>query len=148
MPVVVDTSVAIKWVVTEDYTENAQALLAYFQRRNDPIYVPSLFLYEAANVLYSFVRERLFSVQECNQAIQDLFKLVYPVQPDTRMTVRAVVIADALQTKKTFDAHFLALAERMDCTLWTADSNFRRAVLKRDPTVSTAVESISDYPAQ
>jgi len=117
MPVVVDTSVAIKWVVTEAYTEHAQALLDEHQRRNDPIYVPSLFLYEASNVLYSFVREGLFPVAACQQAIQDIFKLVHPLTTDARLATRAVSIADTLKTKKTFDAHFLALAERMNCTL-------------------------------
>lgn len=58
MPRVVDTSVALKWVVHEDFTNNALALRNDSLRRNDPIYVPPLLMYEATNVLYDFARRR------------------------------------------------------------------------------------------
>ncbi len=146
MPVVVDTSVAIKWVVTEEYTDNAQALLDDYQRRNDPIYVPSLFLYEAANVLYGFVRKNILSMDGCKQAIGDLTKLVHPLVPDTRMMIRALVIADALQIENTYDAQFLALAERTRSTIWTADGRFCRAVHKRVKDLTTSIEMIATFP--
>ncbi len=146
MPVVVDTSVAIKWVVTEQYTGNAQALLSYHQRRNDPVYVPSLFLYEAANVLHSFVRDGILSINECTQAIRDVTRLVMPLTPDTRMIIRAVMIAHMLGTKETYDGHFLALAERTHSTFWTADARFARAVQTRVADLATDVRLIASYP--
>lgn len=46
MPRVLDTSVALKSMVREDFTDNALALRDDSLRRNDPIYVPPLLLYE------------------------------------------------------------------------------------------------------
>ncbi len=146
MPVVVDTSVAIKWLVTEEYTDNAQALLDTHQRRNDPIIVPSLFSYEAANVLYGFVRDGVLAMDDCKQAIHDLSRLVQPLLPDPRMVIRAIAIADALGTGKTYDAHFLALAERTRSTYWTADGRFYRAVRKRIADLATDIELIETFP--
>lgn len=146
MPIVVDTSVAIKWVVTEEFTDNAQALLDNYQRRNDPILVPSLFSYEAANVLYGFVGTGILSIDECKQAIFDLSKLVQPLQPDPRLVVRAVAITHMLGTAKTYDAHFLALAERTRSTYWTPDGRFCRAVRKLVTDLATTVEMIETYP--
>ncbi len=146
MPVVVDTSVAIKWLVTEEHTDNAQALLDDYQRRNDPILVPSLFSYEAANVLYGFVGTGILSMDECKQAIHDLSRLVQPFHPDPRLVIRAVAIAHMLRTEKTYDAHFLALAERTRSTYWTADGRFCRAVRKRVTDLATNVEMIQTFP--
>lgn len=146
MPIVVDTSVAIKWVVTEEYTDNAQALLDDYQRRNDPILVPSLFLYEAPNVLYGFVREGALTMKGCLQAIRDLARLVQPLSPDARMMIRAITIAHALGTKETYDAHFLALAQRTQSVFWTADERFCRAARKRVTDLATTIEMIATYP--
>lgn len=132
--------------MTEEYTDNAQALLDDYQRRNDPIYVPSLFLYEAANVLYSFVRTGILSMDGCQQAISDLARLVHPLLPDPRMMIRALVIADVLQTENTYDAQFLALAERTRSAFWTADGRFCRAVRKRVTDLTTSIEMIETFP--
>jgi predicted nucleic acid-binding protein len=40
---------------------------------------------------------------------------------------RAMELADQLRQDAAYDAHYLALAETLDCELWTADERFYRA---------------------
>ncbi|MDQ6832484.1 MAG: type II toxin-antitoxin system VapC family toxin [Chloroflexota bacterium] len=71
-----DISVALKWVVREDFTDNALALRDDRLRRNDPIHVPPLLLYEATNVLYDVARHRYLTDQQADQAVADIAAVV------------------------------------------------------------------------
>jgi hypothetical protein len=51
MTIIVDPSVALKWVIEEDGSEAAEALL-----RNEPLAAPDLFVVECANVLWAKTR--------------------------------------------------------------------------------------------
>lgn len=50
--VVVDASLALKWVLFEKHTPEAHALLAGWEAGEAVRIVPALFAFEAANVLY------------------------------------------------------------------------------------------------
>ena len=41
---------------------------------------------------------------------------------------RALELASLLQQGAVYDAHYMALAESLDCELWTADRRFHHAV--------------------
>jgi len=43
---------------------------------------------------------------------------------------RALELVDQLQQAAAYDAHYLALAETLNCDLWTADERFYRAVTR------------------
>jgi predicted nucleic acid-binding protein len=55
MPIVIDTSVALKWVLTELYVDRAEAPRDDLLRQKELLIAPSLLLYEASNVLYQYV---------------------------------------------------------------------------------------------
>jgi predicted nucleic acid-binding protein len=116
MPRIVDTSVAIKWVMREDFTDNALALRDDSLRRNDPIYVPPLLMYEATNVLYDFARQGKITEADANQALQEIAAVVTVAQIDLLQLVNAM---------------WLALAFDTGYELWTADRRYERAVSKR-----------------
>ena len=131
MPRVVDTSVALKWVVREDFTDNALALRDDSLRNNDPIYVPPLLMYEATNVLYDFARQRKFTESQAEQAVVDIAAIVTIVRFDTPQLVNAMRIANRANKQDTYDSQFLAFALSMHCELWTADRRYERAIGKR-----------------
>ena len=56
---------------------------------------------------------------------------------------RAIQIANLAGEQHAYDAQFLALAERLQCDLWTADEDFRRAMHRNS---FTQVKTISAYP--
>ncbi len=54
--VVMDTSVALKWVLTEDHSAEANALLAYCANNRIDLIAPVLLRHEAVNVLAKKVK--------------------------------------------------------------------------------------------
>ena len=129
---IIDASVALKWLVEESDSEAALAL----QGRD--LAAPALLRIEAANVLRTLVAR-----QEATrgQAIELLTFLqeapVTIVDPDDALETRALELALDLG-HPIYDCVYLALAERMGRTLVTADKRFLRA-LRDSPHASRAV---------
>jgi predicted nucleic acid-binding protein len=48
---------------------------------------------------------------------------------------RSLALAAELDIASAYDAHYLALAEELDCELWTADSRLYNAVRDRFPRI-------------
>ncbi len=64
MPIVVDTSVALKWVLTEVASANAAALRRDMLHQREEIVAPSLLLSEATNTLYGAGRDGIRAVAQ------------------------------------------------------------------------------------
>ena len=60
---VINASIAIKWVIEEEGTKEALAL------RNQPLAAPDLLIAECANILWKKVRRRKLSGQEAEFAV-------------------------------------------------------------------------------
>ena len=118
---VVDASVALKWVVEEEGSEAALAL------RGRDLAAPSLLRVEAANALRTLAARRAITPA----VALDLFVLLQEapvalVEPDDALERRALEIALDL-AHPVYDCVYLALAERMGRVLVTADGRLLRA---------------------
>lgn len=142
-PIVVDTSLAIKWAITEPDTDRAEALRDDALRRSDPIYAPSLLGYEVTNVLYDLARTGAVTWAEADQVIDDVLAVVRLRVIVPALAKRALEIARAASQTYAYDAQFLALAEAEGCDLWTADVRFQRAMLRHG---FGQVRLVSTYP--
>ena len=123
---VVDTSVALKWVVEEEGSEAALAL------KGRDLAAPSLLRIEAANALRTLAARRAIAPA----AALDLLGLLQEapmalVEPDDALERRALEIALDLG-HPVYDCVYLALAERMERPLITADGRLLRAVRARE----------------
>ncbi len=143
MPVVVDTSLALKWIRTEVYTAEAKALRdAAFQQR-ETIVAPSLLLYEATNTLFGFARDGFMTWTEAEQAIDDVLATVQLQIAPASVAKRALEITRLTSQSYAYDTQFLALAEHLGCDLWTADERFQRAMQRHG---FAQVKAIGTYP--
>lgn len=129
--VVVDTSLAIQWVLDEDDSSKAQALLADWIDRSVVVIAPTLIIFEVANVIHEHAwRRNELTPEEAAQAISDFHRIgiVFDQSSDlhhwTTLSTRAVEIARELNLRAVYDPQFLALAEQEDCEYWTADHRF------------------------
>jgi predicted nucleic acid-binding protein len=115
MPVV-DASVAFKWVVREEGSEAARALVA----AGEPLIAPELVLVEVANAAWKGARRGLVAPGQLAvvaERLPDWLDRIHPVRP---LLPRAVAIARDLD-HPVYDCVYLALAEREAAALVTAD---------------------------
>jgi predicted nucleic acid-binding protein len=142
--VVVDTSIAIKWVLYESDSPTAQALLAEWIDKGMEILAPALLAYEITNSLYQKVRRGEITLESARIAITKTLTtgLEFDFFQDEILSLRAIELAHRYSLPATYDSHYLALAEREDCPLWTADTRMWRAVKDR----LDWVHWMGDYP--
>ena len=145
-PVVVDASVAVKWVLTaEDLTVQAQALLTDSLQAGRALAGPPRLPGEVANALYQRVRSqepsRPLTDDEAWEALTTF--LAIPVQalaPD-QLYQQAFEFARTANLPSLYDSLYVALARLLGAELWTADRRLLAALGSAAPWV----RYIGDY---
>jgi predicted nucleic acid-binding protein len=125
--VVVDASLAFKWLLWEPQSEEAFTLLSSWDRQGIRPAAPHLLPFEVANALHRRVVRRELTVEAAADLIRGLLTSQVDLHETPDLHGRALDLASALKQGAAYDAHYLALAERLDCELWTADERFFRA---------------------
>jgi len=133
--VVVDASIALKWVMLEPDTPVAVALLNEWLTRNVRVVAPTWFACEVANILFRRARRGQFTIDDAQQALAGVLDVVTRIPESPEAAHRAIDIADATARAATYDAMYLALALIMDVEYWTADEIFYNATKGAYPQV-------------
>ena len=119
---VVDASFAVKWILEEEYTAQAISALAEWHSHHTDVFAPTWFLFEITNVLYQRIRRGELTSDEALRLISESRQAgVQLIDYDEVLHARALELAHQFNLNAAYDAHYLALAERIDCELWTAD---------------------------
>lgn len=116
---VVDSSVAIKWLKPQDemHVNEARALLEEHKDGRALLVAPSLLLLEVMNAL----RSHQATAEQMNRAVDLLLGLhIELVEPDAELLKTATGIAVG-HSLTVYDALFAALAASRGCELVTAD---------------------------
>jgi predicted nucleic acid-binding protein len=137
--VVVDASVAVKWVVRETGSERAIALLDH------GLVAPDLLFPECANILWRKVRHRLLTEEEAGIAAQTLEQADLAVVSTRGYLARAVAIAIALD-HPAYDAVYLAVAEAFGLRLATADHRLVRKTEQADTRLRNMLVPLAEIP--
>ncbi|WP_448191148.1 type II toxin-antitoxin system VapC family toxin [Azospirillum sp. sgz301742] len=122
---VVDSSVAIKWMVPEDGSDMAADL-----RRFDLI-APDLLRIECSNVLWRLVNGNALPLDEAFGSLDDLAAGTIRYFPCGELERTALEIAIELR-HPIYDCYYLALAERENAPLVTDDRRLVRAARQHD----------------
>ena len=118
MRLVVDASVAVKWLVSEPLSENARLLLSH---RLD-LHAPDFVLVEFANVIWKKVRRKeLAASPRYVDALSSLNEII-TLHPAADLIERAMQIALEIE-HPVYDCLYLACAEGTESELTTADRN-------------------------
>ncbi len=128
--VIVDTSIAIKWILYEPDSPTAKALLAEWIDNKMVILAPALLAYEITNSLYQKVRRGEITLERARAALTKTLStgLELDFPQDETLSLKAIELASRYNLPATYDAHYLALAELKGCELWTADARMWRTV--------------------
>jgi predicted nucleic acid-binding protein len=119
---VVDASVALKWVLPE---ANSGTALGLVGRRR--LTAPDLLAVETANALWLRVRRRELTAIEARTALVDLLSVPVDYLPDRPLAHAALSLAADLE-HPAYDCVYLALAMDRAGIVVTADRRFAAAV--------------------
>ncbi len=131
MTVVVDASVALKWVLDEPGQAAADALIDL------ELAAPSLWLVEAANALWRRSQRGEISGLEAEERLAELFNAPVTAVAIEEDLPEALRLAQALG-HPVYDCLYLALALRENTHVVTADARFHAAV-QGSPDLAQAV---------
>jgi predicted nucleic acid-binding protein len=131
---VVDASVAITWLLGETNADIAERLFVNARLGLDELIAPEFFVAECGHALFRAERKKLIQPGEARQLLEtlttDLPRLVLTVH----FTSRAGGICQYLK-KSFYDCLYMALAEREQVQLITADTKLVKATQPDYPYV-------------
>jgi predicted nucleic acid-binding protein len=140
--VVLDASVAVKLVLEEAYSQQAEALYQQTLLARQLVVAPPLLRAEVGNAIYQQQRRGTISPEEAEDALQRFLALsIEPQEPDGLYT-HAYALALQLSLPSLYDATYVALAQALGLELWTADERLLNTLGTQAPWV----RSIADYP--
>jgi predicted nucleic acid-binding protein len=126
--VVVDASLALKWIQQEPYSDEASELLENWQQQRRRLTAPSLFAYEATNALGKRVKRGQLTAEVAKERLTSLLENGPALEHDVALNLRALEIMQQFSLPSAYDAHYLALAESRQCECWTADERLWNSV--------------------
>jgi predicted nucleic acid-binding protein len=139
--VCLDASLVLAWLLPPERTPPVTDVWDSLLQRGDQLLGPPLLFIEVTSVL----RERLVQNHITNQEAENAFS-TFQLLPIARawpreLHTKAWEIAKALDQRKAYDAHYLALAEIEGCELWTADRRLYNTVGGRMPSLKLVIAS-------
>lgn len=136
MTLVIDASVALKWVIPEDDSTAAEALL-----RGEPLIAPDFLAIECANVLWTKARRRVMSGADARAGLSLILSAPLRLLPSATYAAAAQAIALDLD-QSVYDSLYLAAALAERAAFVTADAAFAAAAGKH-PLYASAVRTLS-----
>lgn len=142
--VCVDASLAVRWVVPKDYSEQALDLLEEWGTAQTELFAPTHMLYEVNSTLRFLASQGVISAEIGDGAFARLRKLRIRYTLRAEIFPLATKLARELNQPTTYDTVYLALAQLLECDMWTADRKFYNATRLR----ASEVKWIGAYAAR
>jgi predicted nucleic acid-binding protein len=143
LSLVVDASVALKWVLQEPDSHVAEALV----RIEPELLIPDFWLGEATNVLWVQVRRKLLTPDEAREGLALLRALIQPT-PTAGMDLHEVALDIGIAVNhSTYDTLYLAFAIAMGARgVVVSDGSFVRDMRAHpDPALAGMLVPLDDW---
>ncbi|BFL65909.1 Plasmid stability protein stbB (plasmid) [Roseomonas mucosa] len=143
MTLVVDASVALKWVLEEPDSHLAQALT----EGEEEVLVPDFWLNEAANVCWLQVRKGKWSADEAREGLA-LLRALVPPTATSDLDLHDVALDIGLAVNhSTYDTLYVAFAVAMGARgVVAADGPFARDMGRHpDPALATMLIPLAEW---
>lgn len=128
--VCVDASFMVKLVLPEADSERAEALWSEWLTTGTIIHAPALMPFEVTSAIRKHVQRGLITAERGEMAIEAFAGLSQEIslRPAQSLHPGAWALAERYNRPNLYDAYYVALAENLDCPLWTADDHLRRVM--------------------
>ena len=144
--VVIDASLAVKWVLPEPDSDRADALWAEASRANLLVLSAPHFPGEVANAIYQRVRStdpsKHLDFPDAEQALRRFRTYAVTLSDPPDLVSEAFNFAHAHGLVGVYDALYVVLGRLHDAELWTADERLLTQLAGRAPWV----RRLRDYP--
>jgi predicted nucleic acid-binding protein len=127
MRYVLDSCVALKWVLNEIDSELAEQLRSDFRAGVHSLIAPDVFPIEIANILTRAERRRTIHQGQASPFLGIVLRNPPEFFPSLPLLPRALVLSSQSRIG-VYDCLYVALAEAESCELVTADERLRRAL--------------------
>jgi predicted nucleic acid-binding protein len=146
--IVVDASLAAKWILQEEHSELAERLWLDTNAAHDRFVGPHILPIEITNIIRQKMRREGLVLESAESAFDKFLAMGVRCEPRLdntrdRLYRRALQLTSRFDLPSAYDAHYLALAEHLGSDLWTADERLVRFLGGRLPFV----RRLADYPA-
>jgi predicted nucleic acid-binding protein len=125
---ILDASLAVKLVVLEEGTDQAQRLWEDWLAATERPVVPPLFAAETASSIRKLVYRDILTEAEGTRAFESLRMFVIDVIEPPGLYERAWQLARDFNRPNIYDCCYLALADLLQTEVWTADEKLANAV--------------------
>lgn len=134
MNFVIDASVALRWVIFNALTQKAIQFRDDFENRKFGLIAPAIYKTEIANALTKAERQKLVPVGDARRLIGNVLSVSPVFYSFDSLLFRAADISSQ-QRCGFYDCLYVALAERENCELITADDKLVRALQPTFPFI-------------
>lgn len=131
--VVVDASLVAKWFLAEPDTPRALALRNQWAAARMRLYAPLLLADEMTNLLHRRVIHGDIGHGDARDMLATVVSGLVTFDRDPALSRSALDLAHRFNLAAAYDAHYLALAERDELPLWTADERFYNSLKAHMP---------------
>jgi predicted nucleic acid-binding protein len=126
--VVADASFCGAWILEDEFSAQADQLLAQLTKRAVELVVPALWHYEMGNLLRSALRRKRLSEEDLWEALETLEQVPIAHEDLPESPARKRLLHLALQFDlSSYDAAYLELADRHKIPLHTTDTKLKAA---------------------
>jgi predicted nucleic acid-binding protein len=134
MKAVLDSCVALKWVLVEADSPKAVTLRTQYQQQQHELLSPDVFHVECAHALVRAERKAIFRPGDAAALLGDILSTSPVLFASPPLLARAVEIASTMRCG-VYDCLYVALAERESCELGTSDQRMAANLQKRFPFI-------------
>lgn len=124
----VDASFIIRLVTSNENHNSYNTKWQEWQLSNTVIVAPTLIMYEVSNGIYRYHKAGQITQNEAENLLDSALNLGIHFYGDSNLHQEALAFANLYNLPATYDAHYLALAQRLQVELWTADKRLFNAV--------------------
>jgi predicted nucleic acid-binding protein len=128
--IVIDSSVAIKWFIPQNYSLEANKILNSYQQDQVILLAPDLIYSEMGNIVWKMERFQGLENQDA-QVILDLFEqMQFNIVSSKQLLKDAYQFAVSHQ-RSVYDSLYVVLSIKEDCKFITADNKLYNAICKQ-----------------
>jgi predicted nucleic acid-binding protein len=131
----VDASFVVRFVTSKNPDSPFDQLWQQWRQAQTILAVPALFYYEVSNALHRYGISGQLSQEEGTVLLDQVLEFDLRSYGDADLHRQALKIAQRENLPASYDAHYLALAERLEIEFWTGDRRLFNAVRSHLPWV-------------